>query len=327
MTKKNLATCFFSACLFLGLHAQVSEINWQPTQLLIDGNPNDWTTQLRFFDSNSKIKYEFRNDANNLYFVFKSDEKTLQRQIEQAGMKLKFVVEGKPKVNATIELKKKEGFQGMPAPPEGMMQPGQFQNGNRQPDGQAFGKLPNTPGDPNNEKLDELAMHPQFAPIDTAFTKGFLYNKGIVISEDKNGGVITFAKSNRRMEESAFELIIPLRELFGDNYQLSDISKRYIQFQLIVNALSESSNRGNFRAMRGNGGMGGHGGGMGGPGGGMGGPGGGMGGPGGGMGGGPEGGPGGEMGERPDMQGDSDQASANTGKKTIKATIQLTTEQ
>lgn len=327
MTKKNLATCLFSACLFLGLHAQVSEINWQPTQLLIDGNPNDWTTQLRFFDSNSKIKYEFRNDANNLYFVFKSDEKLLQRQIEQAGMKLKFVVEGKPKVNATIELNKKEGFRGMPAPPEGMMQPGQFQNGNRIHDAQTLGKQPNMAENPNNEKLEELSMRRQFTPIDTAYTKGFLYNRDIAISEDKSGGVITFAKSNRGMEESAFELVIPLRELFGENYQLSNISNHYIQFQLVINALSQSSDRGSFRGMRGSGGMGGPGGGMGGPGGGMGGPGGGMGGPGGGMGGGSEGGPGGEMGERPDMQGDSNQASANTGKKTIKATIQLTTEQ
>ncbi|MBP1677715.1 MAG: hypothetical protein H6Q20_2274 [Bacteroidetes bacterium] len=318
MKNKILLTCSVAACFLSCSYAQVSEVNWQPTRLQIDGNPNDWTTNLRFYDSEAEIKYELRNDADNLYFVFKSDEKNLLKQIEQAGLKLKLTVSGKPKVAASFELKKKEGFAGMPTPPNG--QDFDMTNGM-----QAANQIQNRPVRPDGnqaQQMPQLTMRRELMPKDTAYTKGFLFNKGIAVSEDLNKNVITFAKSNRETSESAFEMIIPLRELFGDGYLLEDIVKKSIQVQLTINALSKSSGGGNQSGAPG----GGMGGGMGGgPGGGMGGgPDGGMGGgPGGGMG----GGPGGDMGQRPDMSENMDNASNSMGKKNIKITIQLTTQE
>lgn len=314
MKIRILSACIFTCFFFTG-HAQVCENNWQATPLSIDGNPNDWTTKLRLYDSNSKLMYEFRNDDKNLYFVFKSEEKSLQRQMEQAGMKLKIVIKGAPKTKATIEFKKNTSKTMMPTPPGGMnngtppsFPQQQTQNGQLRQD--------------NNQ--NQLPMKPEFMPKDTAYVKGFMFAQNFILSNNQHENTITFAKSRGNSDESAFELVIPIRELFGDNFQLANIKNIPIQFNLTINALSQSSS-----SSRMSGGMGGRMGGGpggemgGGPGGGMGGgPGGGMdGGPGGGMG----GGPGGEMGNQSSMPNNMDEDNSSNSKKEIKALIQLTT--
>lgn len=295
MKKKISLTCVALACFITGIFAQLTEINWQPTLLEIDGNPNDWTTNLRFFDSESKIKYEFRNDAVNLYFVFKSDEKSLQRQLQQAGMKLKFAVKSNAKTTGTITFAPKKGMQGMPMPP---MNGGQGQRQGQRPpmqQGQKYDLTQNQqPG------LDQFAMRPEFSPKDTAIIKGFLFAKDKIFSDNSTENTIRFAKSRGNMEEAAFELVIPIRELFGDGYKLETISNIPIQFQLSINSVSQNTGSGEMRG--GPGRMGG------GPG---------MGGPGG----------GGEMGERPEMPEGMNANQDSMTQKSLKALFHLTKEQ
>lgn len=307
MKKKISLTCMALLCFITGTFAQLTEINWQPTLLEIDGNPNDWTTNLRFFDSESKIKYEFRNDAVNLYFVFKSDEKSLQRQLQQAGMKLKFAVKSNAKTTGTITFAPKKGMQGMPMPP---MNGGQGQ----QPPMQQ-GQKPELAQN-QQSGLDQFAMRPEFSPKDTATIKGFLFAKDRIFSDNSTENTIRFAKSRGNMEEAAFELVIPIRELFGDGYKLETISNIPIQFQLSINSVSQNTGSGEMRG--GPGRMGGMGGGPG------------MGGPGGGSpdGGGPRGpGGGGEMGERPEMPEGMNANQDSMTQKSLKALFHLTKEQ
>lgn len=304
MKKKISLTCVALACFITGTFAQLTEINWQPTLLEIDGNPNDWTTNLRFFDSESKIKYELRNDAVNLYFVFKSDEKSLQRQLQQAGMKLKFAVKSNAKTTGTITFAPKKGMQGMPMPP---MNGGQ---GQRPPMPQ--GKKPELTQN-QQPGLDQFAMRPEFLPKDTATIKGFLFAKDRIFSDNSTENTIRFAKSRGNMEEAAFELVIPIRELFGDGYKLETISNIPIQFQLSINSVSQNTGSGEMRG--GPGRMGG-GPGMGGPGGGS---------PDGGGPGGPGGG--GEMGERPEMPEGMNANQDSMTQKSLKALFHLTKEQ
>lgn len=299
MKKKISLTCMALACFITSSFAQLTEINWQPTLLEIDGNPNDWTTNLRFFDSGSKIKYEFRNDAVNLYFVFKSDEKSLQRQLQQAGMKLKFTVKSNAKTTGTIIFAPKKGMSGMPVPPmnggQGMRPP-MPQGGKSE---LAQNQLPD---------FDQFAMRPEFSPKDTAITKGFLFAKDKIFSGNSAKNDIHFAKSRGNVEEAAFELAIPIRELFGDGYKLENIINIPIQFQLTINSISQNTGSGEMRGGPGRPGeMGG------GPGGGPGG----MGGPGG----------GGEMGERPQMPEGMNLNQNSMTKKSLKVLFHLTTEQ
>jgi hypothetical protein len=309
---KSKTFLLLTICLYLstGIYSQTSKINWQPTLLDIDGQPNDWTTKLRFYDSASKISFEFRNDANNLYFVIKSGEKSLYQQIETSGLTLKFVVKAENKVNAIFSLDKKEQSTGMMMPPPMMMGDDDFGGQNNMENQSSTPNKLNQKNMPSRNDGSILSFGKQ--PADTATAKGFLFTKkAIISSENKDGSSIRFAKSPANVQETAFEMSIPLKELFGENFDINKIATIPIKFQLSIPAKSNSSQSG--------GGMGGFSGGMGGPGGGMGGPGGGGpggGGPGGDMGGGP-GGQGGEMGERPDMAGGQN-GESNMTKKTIK---------
>ncbi|MDD3078761.1 MAG: hypothetical protein PHH37_06625 [Paludibacter sp.] len=279
MPKKFILFFMILTAGFIRSNAQVAEISWQPTALQIDGNPNDWTTNLRFYDGNSELKYEFRNDSQNLYFVFKSEEKTLRRQIEQAGMKLKFAVKGEKKVKATIEFEKKEG----------MMPLGQMDNANMGQGMQAG----------RNQNSQRLEMKKRFEPKDTAYIKGFLYDQDIATSGNKDPKQLRFAISSGNSEKSAFELSVPLKDLFGENYDLQKIVKYPVKFQIVINGVSQSSS--GSGQMGGSGGMSGLGGGMGGPG-------------------------GGEMGERPSMPEGMGDMQQSMDKKSFKATILLTTQ-
>ena len=47
--------------------AQSSISKWQAQPIVIDGDRADWVNIPRFFDSQSNVQYEFRNDAQNLF--------------------------------------------------------------------------------------------------------------------------------------------------------------------------------------------------------------------------------------------------------------------
>lgn len=303
MKKRISLVCIALTCIFTGSFAQLTKINWQPTLLEIDGNPNDWTTNLRFFDSESKIKYEFRNDASTLYFVFKSDEKSVHQQLQQAELKMKFVVKANEKTTATIHIAAKKGNRGMP-----MLS----MNG---------GQHPPMPLQTQNEEFNSgqfppPGQFPMFQNIqtkDTASIKGFLFTKNQIFSNNSDVNTIRFAKSSPNMEETALEVAIPLRELFGEIYNLEDIGKTPVMFQLTINGVSQSNKSSEMHGSPG--GMGGRPGGA--PGG--------MGNGPEGMGGGPGGMGGGEMGQRPEMPEGMNQNSEPMTKKSLKFSFVLNT--
>ncbi|HJV76940.1 MAG TPA: hypothetical protein VJ602_01060 [Paludibacter sp.] len=273
-------------CICSGAFAQVSSSKWQAQSIVIDGNGEDWGTLPRFFNAESNVKYEFRNDAQNLYIILKAADRATQMQLAQAGFSVKLKVKTSPptKVGITFLASKM-----------GMMPP-----------------MQNT-----QEKLQEKsATNPEFMPKDTATVEGFLFAKGKVSSESNDEKGICFARSKSPRELVTYEIRIPLREIYGNNYALETISKTPVQLQVSINEMSQK----NMKKMRGRMGGGMHGGGRG--------MGGGMPGGGGDMGGGMPGG--GEMGEMPggDMQGEP-QAQAQTGfsmeRKNFSTDFQLST--
>lgn len=253
MSQRIMLLLAFVATLFLNAYSQKSELYWATTPIVIDGNDNDWNPDgqiFRFYDSNNKLYYDVRNDAVNLYLVIKSDNSFLQQQIMREGMMLKFSIKDAIKKTATFTIKPKKGMPEKFSPQKGQQ-----------------------------TSLDELARKEEFFPKDTAFLQGFQFADNYVLEGNNNPSEITFEISKgRKATNTVFELLIPLRDFFGDNYNLSQINKTLVQLQLAIDAPSSESGqmRGGMR-----GGMGGPGGGdmgsggMGGPGGGMGTPGGG----------------------------------------------------
>ena len=277
---KRLIQLLFLGALSLtsGAFAQVSSSKWQTQPIVIDGDNSDWVTIPRFFNTASNVKYEFRNDDQNLYIIIDPADKNTQMQLSSAGFNIKL------KVRTSTPAKFSIMFQ---VPKMGMMPPPQM----------------------NQDKLTEkTVINPEFMSKDSATVDGFLFTKGKIVSENTDEKSISFAHSKPASNSGIYEIRIPLREIYGNNFKLETVSETPIQLQVNINELSQKGMKKMGSKM--SGGMSGGGRGMGGgPGGGMGGgeisggPGGEM---GGGMGGGPGGGMpgagGGETAERPQMQ-------------------------
>ena len=285
---------FGAICISPGTFAQSSS-KWQPQSIIIDGDGSDWGTVPRFFNAESSVKYEFRNDAQNLYIILNAASRSTQMQMQMAGFSVKLKVKSSTPFKAGIQ------FSGMK---KGEMPP----------------KKEGPEGKPENLS-DQMSLEPKEMPKDTALLDGFLFAKGKVISDNDDQEGIGFARNKSNRDQACYEIRIPLRELFGNNYSLETVSNTTIQLQVVINELSTKDGKKGKGGMRGNRMHGGPGGMGGGPGGG--GPGGDMDGEmGGGMPGGGEMGRGQEMDES-SLSSDRGMQSVSTSKKTFNIDFKL----
>lgn len=240
MKQKIQLTLFVVFGLFPAIFAQVSTSKWQTEPIVIDGDGSDWGTLPRFFNAESNIKYEFRNDTRNLYVILKAADRATQIQLVRAGFSVKLKVKTTPPIKTSINfpaLKMSE----MPT-------------------------LVNNQEGRTDKLVDKTLTQPEFMPKDTAILDGFQFSKGIITSDRTEENGICFARSKSNRELTTYEIQIPLRELFGDKYKLSDVAGTPIQLQVMINDLSQNT----IKKMKGRMGGGMHGGERGGRGGGRG---------------------------------------------------------
>lgn len=82
----------------LNLVAQsVTTASSQKTPIVIDGRDNDWPERYRFTEFSSRLLYNISNDDKNLYFCFRSDERSTITKIMRYGIVLKIDTNGKKK--------------------------------------------------------------------------------------------------------------------------------------------------------------------------------------------------------------------------------------
>jgi hypothetical protein len=202
----SLVTCFTAT------NAQVSTAKWQAQPMVIDGQGSDWGVLPRFFNTESNIKYEFRNDDKNLYFILKAGDRAIQMQLLKAGFSIRF------KLKTAVPVKSEIVFQ-----PNRMTELPQMING------QEGG---------SQRLVDKSVTQPEIVLKDTAMLDGFLYTNGLITSEKNDEKGICFARSKSPRDLATYEVRIPLRELFGDNYKLETIATVPMQLQINVNDLS-----------------------------------------------------------------------------------------
>src|ERR1035437_10211738 len=101
--KRLIQITFFSLLsLFSIVNAQVSTSKWQSQPIIIDGDGSEWGTNPRFFNAESNVKYEFRNDDKNLYLIIKSADRAVQMQLIKAGFNVKLKVKTSAPSKSTI---------------------------------------------------------------------------------------------------------------------------------------------------------------------------------------------------------------------------------
>ena len=209
--KKRLIQLFILSVfgLFSIVYSQVSIAKWQVQPIVIDGDGSDWGMLPRFFNSESNLKYEFRNDAQNLYFILKAADRATQTQLFRAGFSVRYKLKTSTQKSDISFLANK--FTEMP---------------------------PMNTQDVRTDKLvDKSVTRPEIVQKDTVMLNGFQFTNGIITSENKDN--ICFARSKSNRDLATYEIKIPLKELFGNNFSLDIISSQLVQLQVVVNDLSQ----------------------------------------------------------------------------------------
>jgi len=203
--KLLIATTFLSTGLFSQMDVSISK--WRVQPIVIDGLAKDWSTPLRFYDSETKLFFAFVNDSANLYLCFQSNDKRNQVKINMAGMKVFIHTKGKEKHKASIDF---------PLTDSKLNFAREEVNEEVEPDIQ---NLKNTFLLQNTNML----------------TSGFATQNGNFPIRDSVG--IHAAMNWDEKNFMAYEVVIPLKELFGLNYTAKDLTKT-ITMIIQVNAIT-----------------------------------------------------------------------------------------
>ena len=169
---------------------------------------------LRFFNSEAKLHFEYRNDARNLYFILLSSEKSTMIQIMKAGCSVNIKAKKSLSTNATITI-----------PPQRFES---IQLNQVKTDG-----LP--------DKLVEKTASKPLIFKDTIILEGFQFSEGVITDDNKVENRVSFAKNKDKRSQYSCEFCVPLCELFGNNYDLAKVSLIPFQFQIILNELTLSN--------------------------------------------------------------------------------------
>ncbi len=200
-----LALLFISRTIFAQL--DVSTAKWK-SKVIIDGKPDEWSLPLGFYNTETKLFFAVANDSNNLYLCFQSNDEGNQVKINVAGMSVSLSSKGKHRCNATINFPltdKKSRFA---------------------EDDLIAEKKPDMASLKNTFILQNSNMD----------ISGFASQKGVIPINDSSG--INAAINWNQNFIMTYELRLPLKELFGKDYKLQDLTKT-ISIEVEVNAVTE----------------------------------------------------------------------------------------
>lgn len=175
-------------------------------KIIIDGSPAEWNLPLKHYDNTTRLFFDFENDATHLYLCFQAKDEMNEEKILKAGMKiiLSSKINGKHKSVINYPL---------PAPK-------------------------------TSENEDEITRDPLATRTDNHATflakdslmevKGFATQSGIISSKDT--ATIHAAINWDTSKTLTYEIAIPLKEMFGENYDIQDFSKD-ISLEVVINAV------------------------------------------------------------------------------------------
>lgn len=168
--------------------------SWLTSPVTIDGNPKEWKLPLRFYDAVTKLFFAFTNDDKNLYLCFQSPDDINEMKIMQAGMEVSLSAKGKHSVSIDFPLPKKD------------VRPA------------------TRSGSTIEQKFDRIGKRAAFLDENRIMKlSGFATRNGLVPINDTSGinAAINWDSSNK----FTYEISIPLKEFFGKDYNLNDLSK------------------------------------------------------------------------------------------------------
>lgn len=214
--KKCLSVLLFLFACSIVFAQENFSLPWSNTQVVADGDAHDWTTPLKHYDAGTRLFFDFKNDSNNLYLCFQTNDLATQTKLLRAGMKITLSSKINGKHKATIAF------------PMAANVPKPVQTDNASAAESQF----------SHRKSQAVLM----AGDTLMELKGFSSADGIVASANKNG--INAAIRSDDKDMFTYEAVIPLKELLGDHFEIKDASKEIV-LSATINAMkrSESDNR------------------------------------------------------------------------------------
>ena len=204
--KKPLVFFLFISASAISFAQEAPVSSFAKNKIIINGNADDWNHPLKHYDNTTRLFFDFENDENNLYLSFQARDELNEEKILRAGMKiiLSSKINGKHKSVINYPL---------PAPK-------------------------------NSENNDQITVDPMATGPDKHATflakdslmevKGFATQSGTISSKDTTG--IHAAINWDSSKTLTCEIAIPLKEMFGENYDAKELSKD-IFLEVVINAV------------------------------------------------------------------------------------------
>lgn len=104
---KTFPATILTGILILGLTSCSStlyESKWQPTPVVADGNPSEWSLPLRFYDSESGLQYSVTNNETTLFICIRATESDMQMRILRSGLNISLDPSGKNKKTSVLNF-------------------------------------------------------------------------------------------------------------------------------------------------------------------------------------------------------------------------------
>lgn len=204
--KKLLFFFLFISLSALSFAQEIPASSFAKNKIVIDGNAGEWNLPLKHYDNTTRLFFDFENDVNHLYLCFQAKDELNEEKILRAGMKIILSSKINGKHKSVINY-----------------------------------PLPASKTSENNDEItsDPLApktnAHAAFLAKDSLMeVKGFATQSGTISSKDTIG--IHAAINWDTSKILTCEIAIPLKEMFGENYNTNDFSKD-IYMEVVINAV------------------------------------------------------------------------------------------
>ncbi len=200
----SLLLFLFLPALVFAQHNPICE--WTKEAIAVDGNAAEWNPPLRNYDSESQLFFDFKNDAQTLYLCFQTKDQSNQTKILKSGMKiiLSSRINGKHKSIIDFPLRSSKVSAAK--------------------DEIKFDPL-----------MDENNRHQSLNASDTVMElKGFANINGLVSSRQISGTRVAINWDS--VNTLNYEVAIPLKELFGNDYNAMELSKE-ISLDVVISAV------------------------------------------------------------------------------------------
>ena len=185
---------------------------WQSKSVKADGNPEEWSTPLRFYEKNSKLYYTVSNDSENLYLCIIANEEQVQMKIIQSGIQLWIDTTGKNKQQIGIMFPLADQAKNI--------HPSNTRVKGQNPDSRSsFKKL-------FISEFKEMTVSGFRTPIEGTIPTQNNYGISVNINCDSNNVLV-------------YEAIIPFKTFYKQTLSASD-STKILGISIIVNAMQEA---------------------------------------------------------------------------------------